>query len=131
MPIILAYNLSHYESLHPCTESDILATVLIVLENTRVHNASHWIKHKQERLGKTNKNVGNPKAVIRSTEEIVNTITDTKHIKEDVAGEINLIKEDVPGEINLEEVDAYLDYIGRKRRISSHQAPQNKNIRCK
>ena len=30
VPIVLAYNMVHYESLHPCTESDIQATIKLV-----------------------------------------------------------------------------------------------------
>ena len=32
IPIILAYNQSHYESLHPCTNADILASINLVTE---------------------------------------------------------------------------------------------------
>ena len=32
IPIVLAYNMSHYESMHPCTEADIQSTVNLVKE---------------------------------------------------------------------------------------------------
>ena len=32
IPIILAYNLTHYESLHPCSNGDILSTINLVKE---------------------------------------------------------------------------------------------------
>ena len=32
IPIVLAYNLSHYESMQPCTETDIQATINLVIE---------------------------------------------------------------------------------------------------
>ena len=32
VPIVLAYNLSHYESLHPRTDSDIQATINLVID---------------------------------------------------------------------------------------------------
>ena len=32
IPIVLSYNLSHYESIHPCTDKDIKATVNLVRE---------------------------------------------------------------------------------------------------
>ena len=32
VPIILAYNESHYESLHPCSNKDILASINLVAE---------------------------------------------------------------------------------------------------
>jgi hypothetical protein len=75
VPIVLAYNLSHYESLHTCTDSDIQATIKLVreyqegryqfkrkdfpmllsFENVRDHNATKKIPAKKERLETSNR----------------------------------------------------------------------------
>ena len=37
IPLVLAYNLHHYESLHPCTSSDIMRSITLVKSDTEHH----------------------------------------------------------------------------------------------
>ena len=119
IPIVLAYNLSHYESLHPCEEADIQETVNLV--NKYLTGRYQFTKSDLPYLltiesTRTITNLGQTQTkVMVEKQEHVETIRrrGKKHCQGNTTSQVKSNRDkstqNSQQEINLDEVDEYLD----------------------
>ena len=134
LPIVLAYNLSHYESMNPCTEADNNLTAALVKEycegrykysrtdlpfflttiaseGQQIRTNSEDIERKSRSKRKFTENHGKEKADDEINLEEIDTFLDSGERKSRSKRKCtkNHGKENADDEINLEEIDKFLD----------------------
>jgi hypothetical protein len=149
IPIILAYNQSHYESLHPCSDADIQATADLVVEylDNRyryskkdfplllgLDGESRPMEHRQDDVNlssfnqkyssKTINTKLEPSPCPKKKQKIFES--EFEGVGEETSNaKNNLMKKqrniDVDTEIDLEEIDDFLDNKGRKESTEKNQ----------
>ena len=129
MPIILAYNMSHYESMHPCSEADVRGTAELVREylGTRYRfnkNDFPFLLGLEE------------EASPNKIPKLIESYPREKKCREEKTTPIlfmerknNDLKEDT--KIDLEEIDQFLDKVKTREEKEHTPAPQNELVGSK